>query len=331
VPRRIFKQFKRHHRDNHRRNFILNGELFAILNSLDELGIASIPFKGLTLAACAYGIPALREVGDHDLLIRRSDITPATDWLLGQGYQRVLTLGCAQEATHLASIGQIPFVRNQAAGMVELHTALMPRDFFFPLDFERVWERHITVSLNGKQVPVLCLEHLLLVLCAHGTKHQWVCLKWICDIAHLLLRNPQMNWTFVLGEARRLASQRMLYLGLFLARKLLQAPVPHEIWQRVQSDPAVESLGVQAARNLFRPAGRKQSGFASAAFHLRARERLRDGIRYSLSVVVAPTVADWQFLSLPPVLGFLYYLLRPVRLAIHYGRKLISQLQGEPL
>ena len=180
------------------------------------------------------------------------------------------------------------------------------------------------VVLAGREVQTLRSEDLLSLLCAHGTKHHWTCLKWICDIAHLIRRHPEMNWTIVREEAHQLASRRMLFLGLLLTKKLLQAPVPQEIWQWIQSDAAVESLGAQVTENLFRPPDRKISGFASAFFHLKARERLRDGIRYSLSIAIAPTVADWQFMALSPRLNFLYYLLRPIRLAANYGQKLLS-------
>jgi hypothetical protein len=324
VPRAILNQLGEHYHDNIRRNFLLSGQLLGLLKLFDAHGISAMPFKGLTLAACAYGNLALRDIGDLDLFIRKRDMAKAAELLLANGYGMVFKLNSAQEAAHLASIGQLPFGHKNGAGLVELHTTLMPREFFFPLDFERVWGRHITLSLSGKKVPSLCPEDLLLVLSAHGTKHHWICLKWICDIAYLINSHPRMDWNLVLQEAHRLASQRMLHLGLLLAEKLLQAPVPQAIRQEIQTDAVVQALGTQVIRNLLRPADTERSGFGSALFHLRARERLRDGIRYSASMVLAPTLADWESVPLPPFLYSLYYLLRPIRLAALYGQKLLS-------
>jgi hypothetical protein len=59
-------------------------------------------------------------------------------------------------------------------------------------------------------------------------------------------------------------------------------------------------------------------------FYLRARERLRDGARYGLSLALAPTVADWTTWPLAPPLTPLYYLLRPLRLACKHGRNLLG-------
>jgi hypothetical protein len=244
--------------------------------------------------------------------------------LLGQGYEPMFTLSRAQEAAYLASLGQLSFVHNHGAGMVDLHTALLPRDFFFPLDFERVWERHVTLSISGMEVPSLCPEDLLLVLCAHGSKHHWIYLKWIGDIAHLIYRHPEINWTFVREEAHRLASQRMLFLGLLLAKKLLQAPLPDEIWQRSQTDAAVQSLGAQVTRKLFGSPEEQSEGFESVLFHWKARERVRDRVRYCLSLALAPTFGDWDSIKLPSFLSFLYYLLRPIRLTGKYGQRLFS-------
>ena len=49
-----------------------------------------------------------------------SDLPRAAALLVCQGYRPMLKLNCAQEAAHLATLGQLPFVHNHSAGMVEL-------------------------------------------------------------------------------------------------------------------------------------------------------------------------------------------------------------------
>jgi hypothetical protein len=72
----------------------------------------------------------------------------------------------------------------------------------------------------------------------------------------------------------------------------------------------------------FREPDGRPAGLGDALFQLRARERLGDGLRYALSLALAPTVADWASVWLPGQLSFLYYLVRPARLAAKYGRLL---------
>jgi hypothetical protein len=250
----------------------------------------------------------------------------AAELLLHQGYERLFKLNRSQEAAQLESLGQHTFVRKYGAGMVDVHTELMPGQFFFPLDFRRAWDCHVTETLGGQEVPSLCPEDVLLLLSAHGSKHHWERLRWMCDITYLLHRRRKMNWDCVLQEAERLASQRMLFLSLLLARKLLRARIPQKIRQRIHMDPVVASLASQVTRNLFCSSDQRRGGIASAMFHLEARERLRDGIRYSVSLATSPTIADYEFVPLPPQLYFLYYFLRPIRLARHYAQKLFSRL-----
>jgi hypothetical protein len=59
------------------------------------------------------------------------------------------------------------------------------------------------------EVMALVGEDLLLILCAHGAKHLWMALGWICDVAELLRVHRDMNWPDILEEARsRLSARR---------------------------------------------------------------------------------------------------------------------------
>jgi hypothetical protein len=68
---------------------------------------------------------------------------------------------------------QLRLVREETACLVEIHTRITPRDFFFPIRLEDLWPRLQSVSLCGQEVTALGGEDLLLVLCAHGAKEMW--------------------------------------------------------------------------------------------------------------------------------------------------------------
>jgi hypothetical protein len=68
-------------------------------------------------------------------------------------------------------------------------------------------------------------EHLALFLCAHGAKHYWERLGWICDVGRLLQVEKTVDWTGVFAEASETDTSRILSLGLLLARDLLGAEI----------------------------------------------------------------------------------------------------------
>jgi hypothetical protein len=50
-------------------------------------------------------------------------------------------------------------------------------------------------------------------------------------------------------------------------------------------------------------------------WHTASEDRWVDGLNHSAIRLLAPTVEDWERFALPPRLEWLYYLLRPGRLA----------------
>jgi hypothetical protein len=329
IPAPLGDDLRQRFHDNARHSLLLTGELLRLLPLFASRGVRALPFKGPTLAAYAYGNLALRQFIDLDLLILPADFPRARELLAAEGYRPGLPLPPAQEEAYLAAAGQVPFVKEGRTCTVELHARFAPRDFYFPLGLERLWPRLRPLSLGGNPVRTLAGEDLLLVLCAHGAKHLWGCLGWVCDVAELLRVQQAMNWAAVADEARTLRCERVLLLGLVLAHDLLQAPVPEEVFRRARGVPAARALAARVAEQIFREADGRAWGLENGLFQLRVRERLRDGLRYALSLALGPTVADWTALRVPASLSFLYYLSRPARLALKYGR-LALRRRGPP-
>ncbi|MBI3780113.1 MAG: hypothetical protein HY278_03515 [candidate division NC10 bacterium] len=87
-------------------------------------------------------------------------------------------------------------------------------------------------------------------------------------------------------------AERMLLLGLFLARAFLGAALPEEVVHRVHADPVVPSLGAQVGEWLFPDADSAGGGWESCFFHLKVRERLRDVVRFCLGMIMIPNGGD---------------------------------------
>jgi hypothetical protein len=116
--------------------------------------------------------------------------------------------------------------------------------------------------------------------------------------------------------------RRILLLGLVLATDLLNATMPLEIRKVVSGDAVVKRLADEIQEQLFLPESPRPGLFGGAALSLNMRERKRDKLRFCFRLITTPRRYDWLALSLPDSLFFLYYLLRPLRLAGKYGARL---------
>jgi hypothetical protein len=333
VPENTFDRLRDHFRANGLRNLFLTGELLRILNAFEAREILAIPYKGPALAASVYGNLALREFNDLDILIHRGDVPKAKEVLTSMGYQARYWLTRTQEAAFLRSQREHPFRRDDGKSVVELHWGIAERHFF-PLDTERLWERVNRIPLAGNTILNLSPEDMLLILCAHGTRHAWERLEWVCDVAELIrVRREDMGWEQLIAQARALGSERMLLLGLFLANDLLGATLPKKVSERVRADPTVKALAERTCEQLFQetdhPTGFLKGHEGAPAFHslhFKVREHLRDRIRYFVSKMTALRGEDWELLPLPTFLFPFYYVLRAIRLIGKYGPRILKRL-----
>jgi Uncharacterised nucleotidyltransferase len=325
VPATVLARLRERFHHNAQRNLFLTAKLIKLLNLLKAHELPAIPYKGLVLAASSYGNLALREFVDLDILVHKRDVPRAKELLSAAGYQPQFRLTRAQEAAFLRYNCEHAFVHEDDRSMVDLHWAITERFFSFPLDPECLWERLHRVPLGGSDVPTFSPEDSLLILCVHGSKDAWERLKYVCDVAELVRTHQDMDWRRVVERAGRLGSERMLFLGLLLARDLLEMPLPEEVSRRAHADPAVEVLVRQMSERLFRRIDHSPRRFAEMPFrpiHMKMRERPRDKVRYLVRLATTHTVGDWMALPLPKPFFFLYLVLRPIRLARTYGRKL---------
>jgi hypothetical protein len=198
--------------------------------------------------------------------------------------------------------------------IIELHWALEPGRRFRSFNDEEVWERLIEADLDDRKVRGLCPEDSLLYLCLHGANHRWDRLGWICDAAQTIKRCPNLNWNLVAEEARALHCQRILYLGVALARTFLDAPVPAEVACTAMSYPDVDKLMALVTAHLFALPAHGSELRRSFSFHLMVRESLWHKIQLWARRVLLPDALDFRASRFPPALFFLLPLFRPLRL-----------------
>ena len=293
------------------RNLFLTAELCRIVQTFEAAGIETVPYKGPALAVYAYGKVGLRRFVDLDILVRKADTLAAKDLLTAQGFVCSAPWTSAQQALLLDTQHNLSLSREEGRIVVELHWEVASSLFASSLQAEDFWGRLETMRLNNVTVKTLSAEDLLLSLCVHGCKHLWERLAWICDVAELIKTRTDLTWRVLLERAESTGNERMLFLGLYLANSLLNAPLPPQIMSKLTADTTVASLADQVSQRLFdglvqTPASISQS----FRFNWALREGWRSRLRYC-RLLLQPTDADIETVPLPRPLRFAYYLMRP--------------------
>jgi hypothetical protein len=295
MPETVRMEFKKQIQVDMQGNLFLTKQLLDLLSLFNQHGIQVIPYKGAVLAASLYHDLALRPFGDLDILVHERDILQAVDLLVSCGYEVIRPPSLTKTNKNLRSFWinqmvkrspwsyQVILWNPDRQGLVELHWRTIPK-YVFPTNPKELWENLRPTKLGSVDVFSFAPENLLWFLCLHGAKHQWKRLRWICDIAELVREYPDLNWKQTISHAERLGMERRLYLGLFLANRLLDMPLSSEIERKIQTVPFVSNLARQIIDRFFDDASENASpGRASVLiFHLKVIDRIVDRVWYCL-------------------------------------------------
>jgi hypothetical protein len=299
---------------NAARNQFLTEKLRNVLRLLEAERIQVIAYKGPALAQQAYGDIALRQFNDLDVMVRLEDMPRVSRILRAEGYEPQWQLTPAQEAAYLRADCERLFAFREETVFLDVHWAIVRNYFSLRLNQDDFRRRAQTLSLGETTVSSFAPEDSLIILCVHGSKDLWARLIWICDIAAIIRSNKELDWKRVLKEAASGGALRMLLLGLSLAQGLLNATLPDEVRRRIDGDNTIESLVREIRARLFQTSSHPVGSLKEVLFHLKVHERLSDKMRYVVRYAAATNPADWDFISLPDKLFFLYHLVRPLRL-----------------
>jgi putative nucleotidyltransferase-like protein len=322
IPEYVLNRLKGYYRANVARNLAFSGKLLKLLGMLEAEGIFAVPFKGPVLAEYLYGDPALRQFTDLDILVFRYDAVRTLNFLVSIGYEPEIKLDEDQYTVFVNSNKGIPLSSKIDRVSVDLHWDLCGGYVFRDLGLDFFKHRLKTATLSGRKINHFSPEDLLLYLCLHGTMEHWGMLDRICCVAQLISSRPDLNWEGVTTMARVIRCERILFLGLFMAKDLFGISLPANIRNNLKADPVIQSLSKKVYRGLF--IGRKELSKDKinrkfSYLHIQVRERLSEKIRYALYLATSPTTEEWRRVHMPGPLSHFYYVFRPVRLAVGLG------------
>ena len=320
-PKDFLTDLQKHFQQNAKHSLFLTGELLKLLRLFDEHGVPCLAFKGPLQAELLYGSVALREFLDLDLLVRERDLPTVAALLARQAYAPQHALPAAEESFYLRTHCERNFERADGQVFVDLHWAVTDDQFHFALKTEDLLGRLVPAALGGATVKTAGPEDHLLILSVHAAKDLFSRLESLCAVAELLRAHPDLDWPRVLQLAEETQSRRRVYLALALARELLEAPLIAEISERLRRERVLEPLIGEVRRRLFRERRADISVIERSIWGLRVLDRRRDSLGGIGKSIFRPNLPDWAAIRLPAPLFFLYYLVRPFRLAGKYIRE----------
>ena len=294
----------------------LTAELFRVLDDFAAVGLEVLVIKGPVTSVVAYGDPSMRGFGDIDLLLRQRDIARASQCMRAQGFE-------PRVPDHAIQAGKIPgeyvFHRSGTNGMVEIHTEQTFRYYPKGMPIEEMFQHKRMVSLEGRNVPALDIRHEVVFHCVHGAKDFWERLMWISDVASLAKSHPDLDWLGIQQFAAQCGSERMLYVGVLLAHRVLGAPLPSALASTIAGDEASLHLCEEIETWLPFGAGAPPSLLKRAVYRLQIAGGGNAGVSYLLRLSLSPTEEDWTQ-GTPQNRSWLRDALRrPFRLIRKYG------------
>ena len=309
-------------------NMMLTAELAELLPDLEKAGCGPVVIKGPALAVAVYGDLASRPFGDVDVVVEPWTRRRACDLLESRGYVPSPSVPKQwQEAWRVSTHEQL-FKREGSPLLVDLHWELTARGYSYSMRLAEVRHRLERVHTGACEVWTLGPEDTLLFLCLHGTKHDWAILSWLVDLAELVRGQPGLDWDEVLLWSRVPGRRRPVQLGLHLAHRVLEAPVPADVLADGARDPEVAALVEAVSAAFLDPSSAPGRGLLArmvSTVWFRGMERWSDRLRHLHEWLLMPRPPDYEWVALTPWARPAYYVVRPLRLLLKHSRAFLER------
>jgi hypothetical protein len=320
LPHGVEMRLWTHFEQLQRKNRLMADELHALLQLFEAEDIPVVPYKGPTLASALYGSLEFREFGDLDLLVAPGDMLRARSLLSQRGYVPLFAVTPAIERAMLASRRHYHLALKKEL-MVELHWRT---DAEFPiadLDDPAWWAARPRGSFEGREIRLLGEDELALALLLHGSKHLWEQLNWVSEASELLRSSTPGTWERLLDRAVELQARRPIAVGLALARRWFELPMPPQAVAWLDSCEEAVGCSDRIAQAWFETGtASHRSALTRLFMNLNIRDSFAQRVRHAFDVVVRPGLAEWTRWPLPRGLHGLYLPIRVFRLTAKHLR-----------
>jgi hypothetical protein len=283
------------------------------------------------LAQSLYGDPTARVCADIDILVPAGDVLRARRLILASGYSSPFTenffihhqfhtsADCPlfRERDRVSGKGRNNKTSDALYYLVEVHWTLLQHSSRDAEAMAELWGQGRSEEFFGIRAVNLTPEWQFLYLSAHAAYHKWSKLKWLADIHQLCVAGSDgqmVDWARVKELAGRSELELVAETTLTACASLFGTPRPAELSQR----PLPTGI------RLFPDSLADSELWNAPLFYPRLLKRPSEKLRWFAQMFFVPRVADHRFIKLPASLTFLYYFLRPLRLAFKWSWLFVS-------
>lgn len=303
IPNNIFLVLKENFNENTKKNLLMLGELFKLLNLFKKHGINVIPYKGPILAICAYNNLALRQFDDLDIFVNQNDVLNVKKILISNGFIPQFEFKGYKERKFLNTQREYKFRASNININLEVQWKFI--GVSFSLSDDLGLEVVETIEIYNKKIATISSENLLLILCIHASGHYWERLAWICDISELIQSN-EMDWGYVFEKSDKLGINRLVMINLLLAKDILDLDLPDNVLKQLKSK-RIKNLTFKVIKRIFMKD--TDNIFMMAYIRFNIREKRSQGIKDILKIMFYPTNKEWEkssFKSVFPLISHFY-------------------------
>jgi len=329
VPQAVLESLRARNSESRLQALFQAAELVRLIKLFDGQGIDVIPLKGVFLSHQIYSDMGMRSSADLDILVNTEHVDRAEQILAAEGYNcdcKGIELTVRQKQHVRTHIHHFDLVHSNSGLHVELHWNFGP---WLPGQLAAILSHTTRREWQGVSFNCLDDDATLLLLCDHGARQEWLKLKWLGDVACLLLSERSTGWETLLALAHKVDLQRILAHSALLVHWIYGVPLPVELRALIRREHQVKSLSEGAVLTLLMSADDIASA-GKRAHRMRlawVTKRLRPSLPFGLvlSSCLIP-LEDFQLLNLPASLFWLHYPLRPFlwfwRNYIRYPKKI---------
>lgn len=317
-------QFREANRKDALRALFLTAEVLRITDRFSQRQVPLFPYKGPILGQLAYANPLLRQFDDLDFVVPQKFIDGVYEEMGALGYEPKFQRSRLSTEPDADIPGEYVFVHKVNRAVVEIHTEATLRHFPRPPNIQDMSRRSMEITLTGRQVATFGWADTLLLLCVHGAKDFWSRLIWIADVAEIIDRLDAPDWERLFAEAKKYDADRMLRLGLWLARVVFGAKLPGSILQNVEGDQTVARVGNELCEQLLYEKKKLRGIVWLSLYRIRMVQPTWKGALYWLRLSSAPTEEDWATSPNESGRGVRHGFRRPLRLWRKYRHSVES-------
>ena len=295
----------------------MTGQIVALAAALRAAGIEALFFKGAMLGEQIYGGAQYREFNDIDLLVRPATRDAAIE-VLGALNFRPIVADTAMRRSFFDYLRQHSFRSSETGAVVDLHW-----DFVgtgpFPVTAKQALTDGTHIQLGGMAIPVPSVETQALILAGHGHKENWASFGWILDFATFAAVNPDIRWERIARRAREQRCLEPLLGAILLVKKVFGYTIDEPLAELGTTRPNLSrnvDIIISSSETL---SERQLAEDLMGGFRL--CETPIQKFSMALSLLVTPTIGDFEAIPLPQRWWWIYRLTRPLRLTL---RKLLG-------